>query len=433
MKTTMKLCGVAAAAFALAGCGAGPQGASASPGTKQITIWDISTGKQQQLIKAATSKFNVTHPKIHATVDFFQNNPYKQKLQIAMGAHQPPNIFYGWGGGILDSYVKAGDVYNMTSALKSDPSWKNKFLPSMWSAVTFNGKIYGIPNDYIQPELFNYNKKIFHQYHISVPRTWSALLRDIHILKSHNIIPISLAGKSKWPELIFEEYLVDRLGGPQVFNAVLNNRPGAWSNPAFIQANTMIQRLVKSGAFEPGFSAVGYTSGASDALVYTGKAAMQLMGSWDYQTILSADPSYINSGNFGWFAFPKVTGGKGNPNDVAGNLSNYYSISAHSTNIKASLTYLKDVPLNQYEVKHYIQMGDVPPVRGIGKQLSSQKDGKWLSYVYKMAENAPHYQLSWDQALPAREAQAMLTNLSQLFLGQITPRQFSINMNKYIK
>jgi raffinose/stachyose/melibiose transport system substrate-binding protein len=49
-----------------------------------------------------------------------------------------------------------------------------------------------------------------------------------------------------------------------------------------------------------------------------------------------------------------------------------------------------------------------------------------------MAQNAPHFQLSWDQALAPAPAQALLTNLSQLFLKQITPQQFSANMNKTI-
>jgi len=415
----------------IAGCGTSSPSANAS--AANITVWDIATGPAQQLIQNQTNQFNQSHPNLHATVEFFQNNPYKQKLQIAMGAHNPPDIFFNWGGGVLQSYVAAHDVYNLTPALNADPAWKNKYLPSMWSAVTFKGKIYGVPSNFVQPELFNYNKAIFAEYHLTPPTTWPQLLTDIHVLKSHNVIPIALAGESQWPELIWEEYLVDRVGGPQAFDAVLADKPNAWSNPAFIQANTMIQQLVKDGAFEPGFSAVGYTAGGSDALVYTGKAAMQLMGSWDYQNIQASDPAYINQGHFGWFAFPAVPGGKGNPADVAGNLSNYYSIAANSKNPQAAITYLKSVPLNSAEVHTYIQLGDVPPVFGISPLLTKQPDGNWLTYIYNMTANAPHFQLSWDQALPPAEAQALLTNLSELFLNQITPQQFSQNMNQYLK
>lgn len=83
-----------------------------------------------------------------------------------------------------------------------------------------------------------------------------------------------------------------------------------------IEANTKIQQLVDMGAFEPGFGSVSYNDGESTALVYTGRAAMQLMGSWDFSTVLTQ--SVVDNGDLGWFPFPAVPGGKGNPADVAG-------------------------------------------------------------------------------------------------------------------
>jgi raffinose/stachyose/melibiose transport system substrate-binding protein len=50
--------------------------------------------------------------------------------------------------------------------------------------------------------------------------------------------------------------------------------------------------------------------------------------------------------------------------------------------------------------------------------------------VYNLALDAPYYDLSWDQALPAAPAQDLLANLDQLFLMDITPKQFSKNMNE---
>ncbi|UOF88702.1 extracellular solute-binding protein [Fodinisporobacter ferrooxydans] len=418
----------------LSGCGTTSTAAGGqNSNSKTVTIWDISTGKQQELVKKVASEFNSKHPGIHADVQFFQNDPYKQKLQIAMGAHNPPDIFYGWGGGILKSYVDANDVYDLTSALNSDPKWKNKFLPSVLKGVTFDGKIYGIPINNVQPVVFNYNKEIFKKYNVTPPKTWDELLKVVQELKSHGISPIALAGKNKWPDLMYEEYLVDRIGGPKAFNAVIQKKPNAWSDPAFIKANTMIQELVKMGAFETGFTSVNFDTGESDALVYTGKAAMQLMGGWDFANILSTDPAYIKNKNFGWFSFPTVQNGKGDPNDIAGNLSNFYSVASASKNIKEDVTYLKDAVLNDTAVKGYIDIGDVPPVKGIEPQLQQNQYGDWLSFIYKLVDKAPNFQMSWDQALPPEEAQALLTNLDQLFLNQITPQQFSDNMNKYIK
>jgi len=95
--------------------------------------------------------------------------------------------------------------------------------------LTFDGKIYGVPNSGVQPVLFYYNKDIFSKLHLNPPQTWNELLQAVTKLKQQNIIPIALAGGSKWPYLMYEEYLVDRYGGPDAFNAVLANQGNSWS------------------------------------------------------------------------------------------------------------------------------------------------------------------------------------------------------------
>jgi len=71
-------------------------------------------------------------------------------------------------------------------------------------------------------------------------------------------------------------------------------------------------------------------------------------------------------------------------------------------------------------------------VQGIESQLAGAPNSEWLQFNYGLVKNAPHFQLSWDQALLPQPAQALLTNLDQLFLKQIAPQQFSDNMNKTI-
>ncbi|WAH35262.1 extracellular solute-binding protein [Alicyclobacillus dauci] len=431
---------VLAAGVLVTGCGNTSAGGSQSnssasnaSGKASITIWDIQTGQSQQVVKNMSQAFNQSHSSIQSNVQFFENDPYKQKIQISMGAHNPPDIFVGWGGGVLKSYIDAGDVYDLTSALNSDSSWSNRFLPSVMKPVTFNGKVYGIPNDNVQPVMLFYNKQLFKQYNLTPPKTWDDLLNDVKVLKSHNITPISLGGKDQWPDLMYEEYLVDRVGGPTVFNNVVTGKANAWSDPAFMKANTMIQQLVNAGAFEQGFSSVSSNQGEDAALLYTGKAAMELMGSWGFATVLSDDKSFIEQGNLGFATFPTVSGGQGDPNDIVGNPSNYYSISNDSKNKSADVTFLKDAVLSSQNVKDWISIGDVPPVQGIESQLKQATYGDYLSFTYDMVKNAPNFQASWDQALPPSEAQELLTDLSKLFLNQMTPQQFSDDMNKYIK
>jgi raffinose/stachyose/melibiose transport system substrate-binding protein len=63
-----------------------------------------------------------------------------------MGAGNPPTIFWTWGGGPLKQYIDAGDVQSL-----GQPSYASSFLPSSLGAVTFNGKLYGVPIEGTQP------------------------------------------------------------------------------------------------------------------------------------------------------------------------------------------------------------------------------------------------------------------------------------------
>ncbi|MEJ2359107.1 MAG: extracellular solute-binding protein [Deinococcales bacterium] len=301
-------------------------GAALAQGTKTIDVWAIIQQSTDQTLPNMVNDFNAKHNDMHANLTQYQNDPYKQKLIVAMGADQGPDVFFGWGGGTLKEYVDAGKVFDLTPALNADPQWKARYPASVLAGATFDGKIYAVPINNVQPVFFYYNKQLFDQYGVSVPKTWDDLMAAVKTFRDAGVAPIALGGASKWPDLMWEEYLVDRIGGPQAFNDAASGKAGAWSSEAFIKANTLIQDLVKAGGFQNGFESTTQDSNAPAALLYTGRAAMELMGSWEYGTIANAAPDFVKNDHLGVFAFPAVQAGSGDPKDIAGNLANYYSI-----------------------------------------------------------------------------------------------------------
>lgn len=253
---------------------------SAAPVT--VTVWDISQDPQKTQFIADADAFNKAHPGIHVQIQFFLNDPYKTKLQIAIGAHQGPDIFMGWGGGILKNYIDAEAVVDLTSALNADPAWKNRYTPSVFGPVTFNGHIYGIPYDATTPEVLFYNKAIFKQYNLSIPTTWPQLEAIIKTLKSHNIIPFTLDGKTEWPEMIVLQYLADRIGGSAALNDIALRKPGAsFNSKPWIDAFTLAQNLVKENAFQNGFASSNWDTYDGQHLLWNGRTAMMFMGVWE--------------------------------------------------------------------------------------------------------------------------------------------------------
>ncbi|KAA9165858.1 extracellular solute-binding protein [Amycolatopsis acidicola] len=403
----------------VAACGSSGPGASGS-----VSAWAL-TGGDEQTFRTSFSSGGIDG-------QFFGNDAYKQKIRSAVGAGQAPTLVFSWGnGGMLKSWVDAGKIADLTPEVQKDPTLTSRYLPSVAKTGVIGDKTYAVPNNGMQPVFVFYNKELFDKIGAQPPATWDELMALIPRFNAAGIAPFSMGGQSKWPQLMWEEYLVDRIGGPDVFNAIASNKPGAWSDPAVLQANRMIQQLVDAGGFVKGFNSIATDSNADTALLYTGKAAMYLMGSWAFPTIKQADPGFISGGKLGYVAFPTVAGGKGDPADIVGNPANYWSVSATATDDQkqAAVKYLRENVMNDSYVDSLLANGSVPPVNGIEAKLAKAQDPQYLSYVYNVARNAPSFQLSWDQALSPGQADALLNNLDQLFLKQITPEQFSANMN----
>jgi raffinose/stachyose/melibiose transport system substrate-binding protein len=406
-----------------------PGNASTARGGTNVTAWLVTTGPSpaNDAVNAAAAKFEASHPGDHITIDYVENQSFKQKIQLAMGAGNPPTLFWTWGGGILQQYIKAGDVQAL-----GHPAWAEGFLPSSLGAVTFSNSLYGVPVEGTQPVYFFYNKQVFSKAGVSFPATWSGLLTTVKTLKAKGYAPIALANGDQWPGLMFLEYLTDRIGGPGVFNAIQSGKAGAWSSPAVIQALTDIQQLVRAGAFQKGYDSLHFSGGGSDALVYSGKAAMQLMGDWDISSILGSSKSFVTGGQLGLARFPAIEGGKGDPANLAGNTASYLAIASKATAAqkKVALAFLQSVMPSSAYAKTEVAAGEVPVTKGASPLFTGQQLESFDRTIYQSVADAPNFQYSWDQSLGPQQAQAMLTNLAQVFELSQTPQKFASLMNK---
>jgi raffinose/stachyose/melibiose transport system substrate-binding protein len=320
----------------------------------------------------------------------------------------------------------------MTSFVQSNPALAKKFLPAVLKSGQVDGKTYALPNNNVQPVILYFNKDALAKAGVQAPKTWDELLAVIPRLNAAGVAPLSIGGQSKWPELMWLEYLTDRVGGPEVFNNIIAGKPNAWSDPAVIQALTMIQQLVDAGGFVKGFSSIAADSNADQALLFTGKAAMLLQGGWIYSTLKTNAAAFVSSGKLGYTTFPTVTGGKGDPANVVGNPANFWSISSKATDAqkKTAQSYLADGMFTDAYIDTLIKAGTVPVVQGIESKLEAAgSDKDFLVSEYNMVKNAPGFQLSWDQALSPGTADTMLSNLDQIFLKKISPQQFADTMN----
>jgi raffinose/stachyose/melibiose transport system substrate-binding protein len=195
-----------------------------------------------------------------------------------------------------------------------------------------------------------------------------------------------------------------------------------------------MQKLIKANGFIKGFSSITADSNADQALLYTGKAAMMLHGSWTYGSMTADGGDFVKGGHLGYMNFPSFDGGKGDPTDTVGNPGQYLSISSKaSAEDKATAKkFLATAVLSDAENKEWIAAGAVPIVKGSDSALSGSKDAEWLKFIYGVASGAKVFAQSWDQALSPTAAEELLNNIAKLFQLSISPQQFADNMNKVI-
>lgn len=251
-----------------------------SPGS--ASYWFLTSQPQEGIRTAAVERFNEANPDSQIQFTAFQNDAFKTKIKTAIGAGQAPTLIFGWGGGTLRSYADAGQVDDLTSWFDENPAVKNRLFPTAFGPATVDNKIYAMPTETVQPIVLYYNKEVFDNVGATPPQSWGDIMDLAPRFNAAGVAPFSLAGQSRWPEMMWLEFLFDRLGGPEVFEAAYNGEPNAWSNPVAIDALTKVQDLVKADGFVNGFSSVTADSNADQALLYTGKAAMMLQGSWTY-------------------------------------------------------------------------------------------------------------------------------------------------------
>ncbi|MGX6603167.1 extracellular solute-binding protein [Micromonosporaceae bacterium Da 78-11] len=423
----MGLTAGAAGAAALAACGSsGPKdttGSTGGSGGGAAAYWSLSGEPGEPIRQAAVARFNKANPDSKITPTFFQNDAYKQKIKTAIGAGQGPTMIWGWGGGGLKDYVAANQVEDLTGWLGENAAVKDKILESSFGAGTVDGKVYALPIETVQPIVLFYNKKVFEQVGVQPPKTYGDILTLIPQFNAKGIAPFSLAGQSRWTNMMWLEFMLDRNAGSDVFNNVFAGKAGSWSDPAVLDMLTKVQDLVKMNAFQKGFSSTTADSNADQALLYTGKAAMMVHGSWSFGIQKANGGNFVKDGGLGWMNFPPIEGGKGDPSNTVGNPGQYLAISSKAT-AEAKETakkFFATTLVDDDEKAGWVKSGGVPVLKN-SESLYSGDDAQFLKDMSAIASNAKTFAQSWDQALSPTAAETLLDNIAKLFQRQVTPQ-----------
>jgi raffinose/stachyose/melibiose transport system substrate-binding protein len=383
-------------------------------GAAKIVWWHISTANADRTNwQNLATKYVQDHPNVSIEITVLENEAFKAKIATAMQSGNPPDVFQSWGGGVLGQYGEAGLVKDLTADLAAN-GWGDSFQPGPLGLYKIGDKFYGVPWNAGMVG-FWYNKDLFAKAGISAPpATWTELLDAVKKLKAANITPIALGEKDKWPGHFYWVYLATRIGGRTAFENAYN-RTGSFADKPFVDAGAKLKELVDLQPFQTGFLGADYPQ--HQTLMANGQAAMELMGQWapGADRGVATDVEAYNK-SLGFFPFPTVEGGAGDPSDVLGG-GDGFAIG-------------KNAPPEAVEFVRYLTSLDVqkamtaaalavPVIKGAETELADPL----LKEVQQRAGAAKYYQLYYDQYLPPAVGATVNDETQALFAGSATPEQ----------
>jgi raffinose/stachyose/melibiose transport system substrate-binding protein len=414
MKNVLAACTALALATGLSACGgggsAGSDNGSSSSGPVTMTFWHNSTTGDGKAFWAQTvADFEAANPNVKINVQAIQNEDMDGKLQTALNSGAPPDIFMARGGGKLADIVDADQVMDLSD--KIDPATKAAVSEGVLNAFTVDGKLYGMPTAVLPGGMY-YSKDLYKKAGITdTPKTMTDLSADVAKLKGAGVEPIALGAKDAWPAAHYYYFFALRDCSKATMDAAAKDK--TFTDPCWIKAGQDLQAFASTTPFNKGFLTTSAQQGAgsSAGLLANHKTAMELMGAWEPGVVASLTPDQKPLSDLGWFPFPAVDGGQGDPAAMMGGVDGY------SCSVKAP----KECPqfLNFYMQKKY-QEGYAKAFQTLpaSKDAQAVVTDPALKEILASYNSAPYVQVWLDTLYGQSVGNALNTGVVNMLAGK---------------
>lgn len=310
-------------ALAATGCAGGSDlddGAGSSDGKVGLTFWgNATTGAGKQFWEDAAKAYEAEHPNVTIKIQTIQNEDFDGKLQTALNSSSAPDIFLQRGGGKMQAMAEAGQI----KALELTDTDRTNVGEAAIAGVSIDGKTYAMPVD-TQPEGIYYSKDLFKKAGIaSPPKTMDELEAAVTKLKAIDVAPIAVGAKDAWPAAHWYYNFAVRECSQDVMEAAAQSLE--FDDACWTEAGEDLASFLETEPFQKGYLTASAQQGAgsSAGMLANHKAAMELMGNWNPGVIAGLTPDEKPLPDLGWFPFPAVDGGKGDPTAIMGGAGGY--------------------------------------------------------------------------------------------------------------
>jgi multiple sugar transport system substrate-binding protein len=229
---------------------------------------------QKAAFQALIDDFEKAHPDIKVKVSYIDAEGYKTQLPNWL-VSEAPDLVNWYAGERMRYYVRRGLFDDVSDV------WKANGLAEQFSTTTksasLDGKQYAVPYMYYSWGVF-YRKDLFDKAGIKAePKTGAEFIDACKKLKASGVAPVAAGGKDGWNLGGWFDYLNLRTNGHD-FHIDLTDGKVPYNDARVKKTFASWKQLIDAGCFVENITSYDYQT--AQPLLYTGKAAMFLMGTF---------------------------------------------------------------------------------------------------------------------------------------------------------
>jgi raffinose/stachyose/melibiose transport system substrate-binding protein len=400
---------VALSAMSLVACGSDDDGGADSGGNVTMQFWHNATsGPGKAFWDKTVADFQTANPNVKIKIQQVQNEDLDGKLQTALNSGSAPDIFLQRGGGKMAAMVEAGQLKDITADVTAET--KEAIGEAVLQTGQVDGKQYSVPTS-ILPGGIWYSKDLFAKAGVTAPPTtmdeFNAAVTKLKAIGA----PVALGGKDAWPAAHWYYFFALRACDQASLDAAAKNKD--FSDPCWTKAGNDLKAFADTKPFNNGFLTTSAQQGAASSagLIANHKASMELMGSWNPGVIADLTKDKKPLPDLGFFPFPAVPGGQGDPAAIMGGADGY-SCSAKAP--KACSDFLNYIVTKDVQEAYYKAFNSLP----VSKAAQGAVTEEYLKAVLDAYNKAPYVSQWLDTVYGQNVGNALNIGVVNLLAGK---------------
>lgn len=330
---------------------------------------------------------------------------------------------------LYDTLIAHGKIRDLQADLdgpnwEGDGRWRDSFLPGVLDRWTRpSGHVFGIPFAYGVWTVF-YDKALFAQHGWSPPRTWDDFFALCEAMRAADVPPLAFPGVYMRYGDAFLRAAHYSLVGPEGFRAYNELRPGTRSDPHFVRAAEIVQRITTHYMLA-GWE--GMTHTAAQQAFLDRRAAMTI-SAWFVSEMRDVIPKDFQLGAFNLPVFPE---GMTDPNTIQAQAGYYFMFSTGDpVRERATVDFFRFLTSRARTREFARQLQAPVALRAV---LPEDYLNPAMKEIAEMMRRAP---ATFDSAPPGSAAfmalfnQAMTDARYRLMTGRITPQEFGDQLER---